>query len=62
MSLIYCSVDREQNKLGIGGISEVIEERKGMRNIEIYMEGRTTCSVCVDVFIKFSDLHVPQKT
>lgn len=33
MSSTYCSVDREQNKLGIGGISEVIEERKGMSNI-----------------------------
>lgn len=33
MSLTYCSVDREQNKLGIGGISEVIEERNGISNI-----------------------------
>lgn len=57
MSLTYCSVDREQNKLGIGGISEVIEERNGISNIG--KEGQLAQSVLM--YLSNSQIYMYHK-
>lgn len=57
MSSTYCSVDREQNKLGIGGISEVIEERNGISNIG--KEGQLAQSVLM--YLSNSQIYMYHK-